>query len=63
MALSDQQYAIIENIERHIDQLLMHSEKQPFEIIVNIEKHVKKIKPWIPSQAIICIGKYSIKLF
>jgi len=61
MALSDQQYAIIENIERHIDQLLMPSEKQPFEIIVNIEKHVKKIKPWIPSQAIICIGKYSIQ--
>ena len=61
MASSDRQYGIIENIEKHIDQLIMPSEKQPFDIIVNIENHIKRISSWIPSQAIIGIGKYSIQ--
>ena len=61
MAVCERQYSIIENIEKHIDQLLLPSDKKPFNIIENIEKHIKQITPWIPKQAIISIGKLPIQ--
>ena len=56
MAFSDHQHSIIKNIEKHIDLLLVPSHKKKFDIIENIEKHIRKIKQWIPTQAIIAIG-------
>ena len=61
MAFSNQQQSIIKNIEKHIDLLLIPSYKKTFDIIENIEKHIKQIKQWIPTQAIIAIGKLPIQ--
>ena len=61
MAFSDHQHTIIKNIEKHIDLLLVTSHKKKFDIIKNIEKHIKQIKQWIPTQAIIAIGKLPIQ--
>lgn len=61
MAFSDHQHTIIKNIEKHIDLLLVSNDKKKFDIIKNIEKHIKQIKQWIPTQAIIAIGKLPIQ--
>ena len=62
MAFTDHHFGIIENIEKHIEQLLLSSDKQNFDIIDNIEKHIEQITPWLPSQAIVGIGKYPIQI-
>ena len=62
MAFTDRHFGIIENIEKHIEQLLLSSDKQNFDIIDNIEKHIEQITPWLPSQAIVGIGKYPIQI-
>lgn len=33
-----------------------------FDVIENIGKHIDQLKPWFPSQAIICIGEYPIQI-
>lgn len=62
MAFTDRDFGIIENIGRHIEQLLVSSDKQYFDITENIEKHIKQLKPWVPSQAIVGLGKYPIQI-
>jgi hypothetical protein len=61
MGISDHYFDVIENIGKHIDQLLIDSDQRHFDVIENIGKHIGQLKPWFPSQAIICIGEYSIQ--
>ncbi len=41
----------------------MESEKPEFDVVENIGKHVDLLKPFLPKQALICVGEYPIKIF
>jgi len=62
MNISEHHFDVIENIGKHIDQLLIDSDQHHFDVIENIGKHIDHLKPWVPSQAIICIGEYPIQI-
>ena len=63
MDISEKPFDIIENIEKHIQQMLVSKDKQTtFDIIENIGKHVRQLTPWSPSQAIVSIGRYPIQI-
>ena len=62
MDTTERHFDIIENIEKHIEQLHISNERRTFDIIENIEKHIEQLTPWFPSQAIVCIGKYPIQI-
>ena len=62
MGITERHFDIIENIEKHIEQLDISSDKRNFEVIENIGKHIEQLTPWFPSQAIVCIGKYPIQI-
>ena len=62
MDISEHHFDVIENIGKHIDQLLIGSGQHHFDVIENIGKHIDQLKPWFPSQAIICIGEYPIQI-
>ena len=62
MDISEHHFDVIENIRKHIDQLLIGPGQRHFDVIENIRKHISQLKPWFPSQAIICIGKYPIQI-
>jgi hypothetical protein len=61
MGISEHHFDVIENIGKHVDQLLTGSDQRHFDVIENIGKHIDQLKPWFPSQAIICIGEYLIQ--
>jgi hypothetical protein len=58
----EQHFDVIENIGKHINQLLRGSGKHHFNVVENIGKHIDQLKPRVPSQAIICIGEYPIQV-
>jgi len=62
MDISERHFDVIENIGKHVDQLLIGRNQRHFDVIENIGKHVDQLKPWFPSQAIICIGEYPIQI-
>jgi len=62
MDISEHHFDVIENIGKHIDQLLIGSGQHHFDVIENIGKHIDLLKPLFPSQAIICIGEYPIQI-
>jgi hypothetical protein len=62
MGTIEHNFDVIENIRKHIDQLLIGSAKHHFDVIENIRKHIDQLKPRFPSQAIICIGEYPIQV-
>ena len=62
MGISEHHFDVIENIGKHIDQLLIGSGQHHFDVIENIGKHIDQLKPSSPSQAIICIGEYPIQI-
>ena len=63
MDISEKPFDVIENIEKHIQQMLVSKDKQTtFDIIENIGKHVRQLTPWSPSQAIVSIGRYPIQI-
>jgi hypothetical protein len=62
MDTSERQFDVIENIGKHIDQLLIGSGQPQFDIIQNIGKHVDQLMPRFPSQAVICVGEYPIQI-
>jgi hypothetical protein len=62
MDTSERHFDVVENIRKHIDQLFIDRNQQPFDVIENIGKHINQIKPWFPSQAIVCIGEYPIQI-
>jgi len=62
MDISEHQFDVIENIVKHVDQLLIGRDQRHFDVIENIGKHINQLKPWFPSQAIICIGEYPIQI-
>ena len=62
MSITERDFDIIKNIEKHIKQLYIPSDIRNFNIIENIGKHVEQLRPWFPSQAIIGIGKYPIQI-
>jgi len=62
MDISEHHFDVIENIRKHISQLLIGPGQRHFDVIENIRKHISQLKPWFPSQAIICIGKYPIQI-
>ena len=62
MDISEHHFDVIGNIGKHIDQLLIGSGQHHFDIIENIGKHIDQLKPWFPSQAMVCIGEYPIHI-
>jgi len=62
MDISKRSFDVIENIGKHIDQLLIGRDQRSFDVIENIGKHIDQLKPWFPSQTIICIGEYPIQI-
>jgi len=62
MDISKRRFDVIENIGKHIDQLLIGRDQRSFDVIENIGKHIDQLKPWFPSQTIICIGEYPIQI-
>ena len=63
MDISEKPFDVIENIEKHIQQMLVSKDKQTtFDVIENIGKHVRQLTPWSPSQAIFGIGRYPIQI-
>jgi len=62
MDISERHFDVIENIGKHVDQLLIGRNQRHFDVIENIGKHIDQLKPWFPSQAIICIGEYPIQI-
>ena len=62
MDTSDQHFDVIENIGKHINQLLIGRGQDYFDVIENIGKHIDQLKPRFPSQAIIYIGEYPIQV-
>jgi len=62
MNISEHHFDVIENIGKHIDQLLIGSDQHHFDVIENIGKHIDQLKPLSPSQAIICIGEYPTQI-
>jgi len=62
MEISEHHFDVIESIGKHIDQLLIGRDQHHFDVIESIGKHIDQLKPWFPSQAIICIGEYPIQI-
>jgi hypothetical protein len=62
MGISEHHFDVIESIGKHIDQLLIDRDQRHFDVIESIGKHIDQLKPWFPSQAIICIGEYPIQI-
>jgi hypothetical protein len=62
MEVSEHHFDVIESIGKHIDQLLIGRDQHHFDVIESIGKHIDQLKPWFPSQAIICIGEYPIQI-
>jgi len=62
MEFSEHHFDVIESIGKHIDQLLIGRDQHHFDVIESIGKHIDQLKPWFPSQAIICIGEYPIQI-
>jgi hypothetical protein len=62
MDISERHFDVIENIGKHVDQLLIGRNQRHFDVIENIGKHIDQLKPWFPSQVIICIGEYPIQI-
>jgi hypothetical protein len=62
MEVSEHHFDVIESIRKHIDQLLIGRDQQHFDVTESIRKHIDQLKPWFPSQAIICIGEYPIQI-
>jgi len=62
MDISESHFDVIENIGKHVDQLLIGRDQRHFDVIENIGKHIDQLKPCFPSQAIICIGEYPIQI-
>jgi hypothetical protein len=58
---SGEHFDVLENIRKHIDQLLMGSGEH-FDVLENIRKHIDQLRPWFPKQAVICIGEYPIQI-
>jgi len=58
---SGKHFDVLENIKKHINQLLMGSGKH-FDVLENIKKHISQLRPWFPKQAVICIGEYPIQI-
>jgi len=54
-------FDVLENIRKHIDQLLMGNGEH-FDVLENIRKHIDQLRPWFPKQAVICIGEYPIQI-
>jgi hypothetical protein len=40
----------------------MSSNEPQFDVFENIMKHINQLKPWVPKQAVICIGEYPAKI-
>jgi hypothetical protein len=40
----------------------MSSSEPQFDVFENITKHINQLKPWVPKQAVICIGEYPAKI-
>jgi hypothetical protein len=62
MDIDQRHFDIIENIEKHVEQLIISKKTRDFDIIGNIKKHIEQLTPWEPSQAIVCIGKYPTQI-
>jgi hypothetical protein len=62
MEISEHHFDVIESIGKHIYQLLIGRDQHHFDVIESIGKHIDQLKPWFPSQAIICIGEYPIQI-
>jgi hypothetical protein len=62
MGISERHFDVIDNIRKHVDQLLTDRDQRHFDLIENIGKHIRQLKPWFPSQALICIGEYPIQI-
>jgi hypothetical protein len=62
MEFSEHHFDVIESIGKHIDQLLIGRDQHHFDVIESIGKHIDQLKPWFPSQAIICVGEYPIQI-
>jgi len=62
MGSGELHFDVLENIRKHIDQLLMGSGELHFDVLENIRKHIDQLRPWFPRQAIICIGEYPIQI-
>ncbi|MGD9131407.1 MAG: hypothetical protein PVH73_07530 [Candidatus Bathyarchaeota archaeon] len=62
MEVSEHHFDVMESIGKHIDQLLIGRDQHHFDVVESIRKHIDQIKPWFPSQAIICIGEYPIQI-
>ena len=58
---SGEHFDVLENIRKHIDQLLMGNGEH-FDVLENIRKHIDQLRPWFPKQAVICIGEYPIQI-
>jgi hypothetical protein len=61
MSINEHHFDVIENIGKHIEQLLIGSGQRHFDVIENLGKHINQLTPQVPSQAIICIGEYPIQ--
>jgi hypothetical protein len=62
MEISEHHFDVMESIGKHIDQLLIGRDQHHFDVMESIGKHIDQLKPWFPSQAIICIGEYPIQI-
>ena len=62
MDIIEHNFDVIENIEKHIEQLFISKCTRNFDVIENIEKHIEQLIPLCPSKALICIGKYPIQI-
>jgi hypothetical protein len=63
MDINERHFDVMENIGKHINQLLIGSGTRHFDVMENIGKHINQLKPRFPSQAIICVGEYPIQIF
>ena len=63
MGITERYFDIIKNIEKHIKQLYISSNKRNFNIIENIGKHIEQLRPWFPSQAIVGMVNILYRLF
>ena len=62
MDIIEHNFDVIDNIEKHIEQLFISKSTRNFDVIENIEKHIEQLTPLSPSKAIVCIGKYPIQI-
>jgi len=62
MDIHEHNFDIMENIEKHIEKLVISRKTRNFDVIENIRKHVDQLTPWNPLQALLCIGKYPTQI-